>query len=421
MPVHCRMRAFDRDLIRGGHYGQRSSETAPTGRTHGCTDQRRDVKIFLANSGPSTHGTFLPFVASQHHGRYRGYRRHVTDGAGRPSLTRTSHKPDRNPAALQSPSVAEVWYPFCRKHGRHRAVKRREFITLLGGAAVAWPLAARAQQPIPLIGHLGARSFDTDAHLVIALRQGLRETGYLVGENVAVEFRWANGQYDRLSSLASELVAREVAVIVATGTADVVRAAKGVIPTILIIFSIGADPGKAGLVANLNRPNGNATGVSLLSTALLAKQLEMVCELVPTASIIAVFQNPNNTSTESNTIELNTAAAALGRRLLFIMASSDERLGHGLCHPRKGESGRTLRQYQFFLYWSPRSNCPIGVTSCNSRGVHNSGVHRGWRANKLSRRQPHCRIPLRRRLRWSRSFGRKAGGPAGGCCPPSSS
>ena len=129
-------------------------------------------------------------------------------------------------------------------------MKRREFITLLGGAAVGWPLAARAQQPIPLIGYLGARSFDTDAHLVIALRQGVREIAYLVGENVAVEFRWANGQYDRLSSLASELVAREVAVIVATGTADVVRAAKGVTPTIPIIFSIGADPVKAGLVAN---------------------------------------------------------------------------------------------------------------------------------------------------------------------------
>jgi putative tryptophan/tyrosine transport system substrate-binding protein len=164
-------------------------------------------------------------------------------------------------------------------------LRRREFVILLGGAAAARPLAARAQQPVmPVIGFLSSRSPADSAYLVAAFRKGLGEASYVEGQNVTIEFRWARGQYDQLPALAADLVSRQVAVIVAVGGEPSALAAKAASSTIPLVFTTGGDPVKIGLVASLNRPGGNATGVSLLTTAPEAKRLGLLHELVPSAS-----------------------------------------------------------------------------------------------------------------------------------------
>jgi len=202
-------------------------------------------------------------------------------------------------------------------------MRRRAFITLVGGAAV-WPLSARAQQPaMPLIGYLGAQSPAAFASRVRAFRQGLGETGYAEGRNVAIEFRWAEGQHNRLSALAADLVSRQVAVIVAPGGAPAALAAKSATTTIPIVFEMGADPIAMGLVGSLNRPGGNLTGVSSLNVEVTPKRLEILHELVPTAAVLAVLVNPTSPTADSQLRNLQAAASTLGLQLHVLHASTE--------------------------------------------------------------------------------------------------
>ena len=205
-------------------------------------------------------------------------------------------------------------------------LRRREFITLIGGAAAAWPVAARAQQPaLPVIGFLGSQSPDPSANLVAALRRGLSEIGFIESRNVAIEYRWAEGRYDRMPALASELVRRPVTVIVASAP-PAALAAKAATSTIPIVFSGGIDPVKLGLVAALNRPGGNVTGVTQFSTALEGKRLEFLHELVPKATVLALLVNPTFPGTDAIINDMQTAARTLGVKLNVLNASSEDDL-----------------------------------------------------------------------------------------------
>jgi putative ABC transport system substrate-binding protein len=201
-------------------------------------------------------------------------------------------------------------------------LRRRQFLTLLGGAAAAWPLAARAQPAMPMIGFLNSTSLDGYRPMLNAFRQGLQQSGYIEGRNVAIEYRWAEGRNDRLPAMAAELVRHQVTVIVAMDTASVL-AARAATTTVPIVFYTGGDPVQLGLVTTLSRPGGNLTGVVTLNVELAAKRLQLLHELVPAANIIALLVNPTDSNVETTLKSLRAAARELGVQLHVLRASTE--------------------------------------------------------------------------------------------------
>jgi putative ABC transport system substrate-binding protein len=230
-------------------------------------------------------------------------------------------------------------------------LKRRAFITLLGGAA-AWPLAASAQQPLnPVVGFLSGGSPAGFAYLVHAFRQGLSETGYVDGQNVALELRWAEGQYERLPALVADLVRRQVAVLAAT-TTPAALAAKAATTSIPIVFATDTDPVRVGLTASLSRPGGNITGVSNLNIEVGPKRLELAHELFPTATTIALLVNPTNPLADSVSRDLQSVARSLGVELHVLHASTERDFG---LHNRRATASSCARDRQRRpIIWQPR-------------------------------------------------------------------
>jgi ABC-type uncharacterized transport system substrate-binding protein len=230
-------------------------------------------------------------------------------------------------------------------------IGRREFLVMLGAGALVWPFGARAQQPaIPVVGFVGSTSLGPLRDAVTAFHRGLTETGYVEGRNVAIEYRWAEGQYDRLPGLAADLVHRGVTVIAAIDGLPSILAAKAATATIPIVFFTGGDPVQLGLVASLRRPDGNLTGVTALNVEIGAKRLELLHELVPTAGVIGLLVNPTNALTEANTKTVQAAAHALGLQLHVLNASTEsdfDAVFARLIHLRAG--GLVIAADAFFI------------------------------------------------------------------------
>ena len=242
-------------------------------------------------------------------------------------------------------------------------MKRRDFITFVCGAAVTWPVVARAEQPaIPLIGFLSSRAFNDSRHLVDAFRAGLQTNGYIEGQNVAVEYRWAEGHYDRLPALAAELVRSRVAVLVTTGGEPSVLAAKAATSSIPIVFTTGGDPVKMGLVASLSRPGGNATGISLLTTAPEAKRLGILHELAPRAAVVGVLIDPNYQQAEDQARELREAAKALNLQIEIALAGKDQEFRISVRNPRPKPRNRAAHYRRSILRHQTRSHYSAGRT-----------------------------------------------------------
>ena len=229
-------------------------------------------------------------------------------------------------------------------------IGRRKFLATLGGAAITWPLAARAQQPaMPVVGFLRSTPATGFAYIVDPFRQGLNDAGFVEGKNVAIEYRWADNQENRLPGLAADLMRRQVAAIVGAGV-PAAQAGKAATTTTQIVFVIGADPVRVGLVASINRPGGNITGVVFSVTPLLAKLLGMLHELVPKASIIAVLRDPNGPDVESQSRDLEEAARAIGRQILMVNAANEREFHAAFAKVvQAGAGGLLIGSGPFFL------------------------------------------------------------------------
>jgi putative ABC transport system substrate-binding protein len=252
-------------------------------------------------------------------------------------------------------------------------LKRREFITLLGGAAATWPRAVRAQQrALPVVGWLHRETLTPSRESFVAvMKRGMAEIGYDEGRNVAIIYRWAEGQTDRLPTLAMELVRSNVAVIIAAGNTPTVLAAKSATQTIPIAFLVGTDPVESGLVGSLNRPGGNATGVSLVDVELISKRIELLHQLIPAATSIALFVNPKNPiTTRAETREARAAAQALGLRLLVLEASNSDDIGVAFTTLVQRQASALLVSSETFFFTvqdqiidlAMRHKIPVGVS-----------------------------------------------------------
>jgi ABC-type uncharacterized transport system substrate-binding protein len=250
------------------------------------------------------------------------------------------------------------------EHVQFNYFRRREFITLLGGAAAAWPLAGRAQQPgMRVIGFLSAGSPGDSVDVVDVLRRGLTDAGLIVGYNVAIEFRWVEGQFDHLSALAAELVNRRVAVIFAVTNAAAL-AAKAATATIPIVFAIGGDPVSIGLVSNLNRPGGNITGISAISSGLDSKRVELLHQLVPDAKLIGILINPADPSSYIESREALSAARTLGLQLQTMSANNDSDLEVAFVSLRERPIGALLIPNDAFF--NSRRGLLVGLAARHS-------------------------------------------------------
>jgi putative tryptophan/tyrosine transport system substrate-binding protein len=229
-------------------------------------------------------------------------------------------------------------------------MRRRDFLGVLGGVAAAWPFAVHAQQPtIPVIGFLGSFSSNYIQRFAPAIRQGLNETGYIEGQNVVIDYRSAEGHYDRLPSLVADLIGRNVALILATGGSEPARAAKTATAAISIVFVSAADPVKAGIVASLNRPGGNVTGVSLLGSALEAKRLGLLREIVPGAAPIGVLVNPKYPDAELQLREQQEAAQVIKRKINIVRASTESEIDTAIATAvQQGAGALLVAQDPFF-------------------------------------------------------------------------
>ncbi|MGB9044200.1 MAG: ABC transporter substrate-binding protein [Pseudolabrys sp.] len=222
-------------------------------------------------------------------------------------------------------------------------MQRRKFITLIGGAAAAWPLAARAQQTVlPVVGFLNSASPLPWENYVAGFRAGLKEAGFVDGQNVTIEFRWAEGHYDKLPGLAADLVRRKVAVLVATGGAPSVVAAKAATSTIPIVFTSGSDPVRSGFVTSLNRPGGNTTGVNFFVVVLEGKRLGLLRALIPGVQLIAVLLNPNRPDHANEVREVQEAARAIGQQIHILLASSESAINAAFATATQLHAGALL-------------------------------------------------------------------------------
>ena len=289
-------------------------------------------------------------------------------------------------------------------------MRRREFITLFGGAAALWPVVARAQQPAkPVIGFLHGASPDGYAPYLVAFREGLKEAGYVEGQNVAIEYRWAEGKYDRLPALVADLINRQVVVIAATGGDPSALAAKAATRTIPIVFDTGSDPMKLGLVASLNRPGGNVIGVSLLSFTQIAKQLELLCELVPTAATVAFLVNPNNPNTVIRTTEMQETARAVGRQLHVMTAGTEAELEPAFAAVQRHAGALLVPPDPFFI---SRREQLVALATRHAIATSYPFREYGWRLDELRHQPCRCLSPCRH-LHGPDSQGRKACRSAG--------
>jgi putative ABC transport system substrate-binding protein len=314
------------------------------------------------------------------------------------------------------PEPAVSWHSGFREGSPMLDLRRRQFITLIGGAAAVWPLAARAQQPAaPVIGMIRSGLSETEpGSRMIAFRQGLNESGYVEGQNVTIESRWAEGPQDRYSDLVADLIRRKVSVIATGANTPASLAAKAATSTIPIVFGVGQDPVRLGLVASLARPGGNATGVNFFIAELAAKRLGLLHEMVTGMARVAVLVNPANAASAESTVkDVQTAAPALGLQIQIFNASTSREIDAALTN--------LVRERIDALFVGPD---PF----FNSRRVHlavlaarlaipatyaGRDYGRSWRADEL-RKQPCRYVSSDRRLCWSHPQGREAGGPAVG-------